>query len=105
MKFIKHELGEMSGGEVAEVELTAAANVRLLDSSNFRKYRYGQWHRYYGGHYKISPVRLQIPKPGHWYVVVDLGGYGGRVGASIRVLPAPATDFAEEAPAVQPEAG
>lgn len=86
MKFIKHDLGQMSGGEIAEVTLTDAANVRLLDSDNLRKYRYGRIPNYIGGHYKESPVLLEIPRAGHWYVVVDLGGYPGEVGSTIQVL-------------------
>ncbi len=42
MQFIKHDLGPLSGGEIVEVTITNAANVRLLDSENFRKYRYGR---------------------------------------------------------------
>ncbi len=90
MQFIKHDLGQLSGGETAEVTITNAANVRLLNSDNFLKYRSGRPHRYNGGHYKESPVRFKIPRAGHWYVVVDLGGYAGEVGSSIRVLSAEA---------------
>ena len=86
MQFIKHDLGQLSGGEIAEITLTNAANVRLLDSQNFRRYRYGHRHKYNGGHYKESPVCFEIPRAGHWYVVVDLGGYAGEVGSSARVL-------------------
>jgi len=86
MQFLKHDLGQRSGGEMVEVTLSSAANVRLLDSSNFQSYRNGQRHRYYGYYAKHSPVRLQIPNSGHWYVVVDLGGYSGQVGSSVRVL-------------------
>ncbi len=90
MQFIKHDLGDLTGGEIAEVTISNAANVRLLDSDNFWKYKYGQRHKYNGGHYKSSPVRFEIPRAGHWYVVVDLGGYAGEVGSSIRVLSAEA---------------
>ena len=86
MQFIKHDLGQLSGGEIAEVAVTNAANARLLDSESSLKYRYGQRHEYTGGHAKQSPVRFRIPRAGHWYVVVDLGGYTGEVGSSIRVL-------------------
>ena len=88
MQFIKHDLGAMAGGETVEVTLSNAANVRLLDSHNFLMYRSGQPHRYTGGHYKTSPVHLRIPRAGQWYVVVDLGGYPGEVGASVRLLAA-----------------
>ena len=88
MQFIKHDLGTRSGGEIVEVTLSgSAANVRLMDSSNFQSYRSGRRHKYSGGHAKRSPVRMQIPRSGHWYVVVDLGGYKGKVGSSVRMLP------------------
>ena len=87
MQFIKHDLGQRTSGEIVEVTLSNAANVRLLDSSNFQNYRNGRRHRYYGGHAKRSPVRLKIPNSGHWYAVVDLGGYSGQVKSSVRVLP------------------
>ncbi len=88
MQFIKHDLGQRTGGEIVEVILKGnAANVRLMDSSNFQSYRSGRRHRYFGGHSKKSPVRLQIPNAGHWYVTVDMGGYVGRVESSVRMLP------------------
>lgn len=34
-----------------------------------------------------SPFRIPIPHSGHWYVVIDLGGYSGTVRSSVRVLP------------------
>ena len=86
MQFIVHDLGQLSGGEIAEVSITNAANVRLLDMDNFLKYRSGRPHRYTGGHAKNSPVCFEIPRPGLWYVVVDLGGYPGEVGSSVRVF-------------------
>ncbi|MCY4020084.1 MAG: DUF1883 domain-containing protein [Chloroflexi bacterium] len=88
MKFVKHDLGQRSGGEIVEVILKGnAANVRLMDSSNFQYFRSGRRHQYIGGHAKRSPVRLQIPRPGHWYVTVDLGGYKGEVSSNVRMLP------------------
>ena len=90
MQFIKHDLGQLAGGEVVEVTLTDAAYVRLMDSANFRKYRSLHRHDSFGGHYDSSPVELRVPYAGHWIVAVDLAGYEGRVGASARVLSAEA---------------
>lgn len=88
MKFIHHDLGRLRGGEIVVVTLKGnAANVRLMDSSNFSSYRRGRRHRFYGGHVKQSPVRLQVPHGGHWHVAVDMGGHGGRVQAGVQVLP------------------
>ena len=86
MQFIKHDLGQLSGGETAEIVITKSANVRLLDSHNFRMYRSGRRFHAIGGRYKESPLRFEIPHHGHWYVVVDLAGHAGEVGSSARVL-------------------
>ena len=88
MRFIHHDLGNLHGGVIVEVTLKgSAANVRLLDSSNFNNYKAGRRHRFYGGHAKKSPVRLQIPHAGRWHVAVDFGGYAGQVRSSAQVLP------------------
>jgi hypothetical protein len=89
-KFIHHDLGSRSRGEVVEVTLSGnAANVRLVDTSNFNRFRHGQQHSYTGGLAKRSPVRLQIPRSGHWHVIVDMTGLQGTVRSSARVLPRP----------------
>jgi Domain of unknown function (DUF1883) len=87
MRFLQNDLGYRSGGEIVEVALSNAANVRLMDSSNFQSYRNGQRHRFYGGQATHSPFRLQIPHSGYWHVAIDLGGYHGSVRASVHVLP------------------
>ncbi len=88
MNFLHTDLGHLSGGQIVEVVLSGnAANVRLMDSSNFSSYRNGRRHRYFGGHAKRSPVRLQVPHAGHWHVAIDLGGYSGKIRASVNVLP------------------
>ena len=86
MNFIHTDLGVLDGDEVVEVELSSAANVRLMDSSNFGDYRRGARHNYYGGHATRSPYRVAVPRGGHWHVTVDLGGYGGSVRADVRLL-------------------
>ncbi len=96
MQFTKHDLGHRTGGEIVEVILKgSAANVRLMDSFNFQSYRSGRRHQYIGGHAKRSPLRLQIPNAGHWYVTVDMGGYAGRVESSVRLLPGKLRPFVE----------
>ncbi len=96
MQFTKHDIGYRPGGEIVEVILKGnAANVRLMDSSNFQYFRSGRRHQYFGGHAKKSPVRLQIPRAGHWYVTVDMGGYAGRVESSVRILPGKLRPFVD----------
>lgn len=84
MKFLHWEVDAVNG-TVVRVELDSQANVMLMDSINFSSYRSGRQFRYFGGHAKRSPVLLSAPHAGHWHVVVDLGGYGGHVNASVSV--------------------
>jgi hypothetical protein len=96
MQFVQHDLGYRQGGEIVEVTLSgSAANVRLMDSSNLSSYKNGRRHRYYGGLAKQSPVRLQIPHSGNWYVTVDMQGLGGSVRSSARILPGPLPELRE----------
>jgi hypothetical protein len=66
MNFQHYDLGHLSGGQVVVVTLSgSAANVRLMDSSDFSSYRSGRRHTYYGGLAERSPVRLGVPHSGH----------------------------------------
>jgi uncharacterized protein DUF1883/TIR domain-containing protein len=88
VQFLHRDLGHQRRGAVVEVTLRgSAANVRLLDPANFQAFRKGRQHRYYGGFYRRSPVRIPVPRDGRWHVTVDLGGHPGRLGATIAVLP------------------
>ncbi|WP_414583926.1 DUF1883 domain-containing protein [Scytonema sp. PCC 10023] len=96
MQFVHHNLGYRKSGEIVEVTLSgSAANVQLLDSSNFGSYKNGRQHRYYGGLARQSPVRLQIPHSGHWHIAVDMQGLQGSVRASARILPGPLAELRE----------
>ena len=88
MQFQHYDLGILSGGETVVVGLEGnAANVLLLDSNNFSTYRQkGTGYKYYGGHVQQSPFRIRVPHSGHWHVAIDLGGYGGTVKSTVRVV-------------------
>ena len=89
MRFNHYDLGQQDRGAIVRVTLKgSAANVRLMDDSNFRAFRAGRRHRYDGGLARRSPVDLQIPRSGRWHVTVDLGGLrGNTTRSSIEVLP------------------
>lgn len=90
MKFVHHELGQCKSGEIVEITLSgSAANVLLMDSSNFQSYRNGREHRYFGGLATKSPVHLQIPRSGNWHIAVDMRGLHGSVSSSAHLLPSP----------------
>jgi hypothetical protein len=65
------------------VDLDKAANVQLLDDTNFAAFRHAGRYRYHGGYYKQTPVNLVPPRTARWHVVVHLGGYAGTVRASV----------------------
>lgn len=58
-----------------------------MSSSDFSNYKNGRRHSYIGGLARKSPVRLQVPNSGHWYVAVDMQGLRGTTRASVRKLP------------------
>ncbi len=79
---------EFSAGpnSVIEVTLDHQANVKLLDPINYQKYQKGQQYKYSGGLATTSPTHISPPRQDHWHLVVDLGGYAGRIRASARKL-------------------
>lgn len=87
VNFLQFDLGQRQRGEIVEVTLTSGANVRLMTSSEFSNYKNGRAHRFIGGLAKRSPLNLQIPSSGRWYVAVDMQGLRGSTRASVRTLP------------------
>lgn len=98
MQFTHYDLGHKQRGTVVEITLTSGANVRLMDSSNFNSYRNNRNHSYIGGLAKQSPVRLQIPRTGHWHVTVDVAGLRNGTRSSIRILRGALPTIPSEAP-------
>lgn len=82
-----YDLGTIDKGKIVEVTLGYAANVRIMDSSNYSSFKNGRRHNFIGGYVKQSPYKVTISHGGHWYVVIDLGGYAGKVKSGVRVLP------------------
>lgn len=97
MKYTHYNLGRKERGEIVEITLSGnAANVRLMDSSNFQNYRRGRRHKYYGGLVKKSPIRLEIPNSANWHVTVDMKGLRGTVRSNLRILPKALPIFKEQ---------
>jgi hypothetical protein len=74
LPFTKYHWNRLDKGATVVVTLTRAANVRLMDSSNFNSYKSGRAHRAFGGLVKSSPFRITVPHTGSWYLTVDLMG-------------------------------
>jgi Domain of unknown function (DUF1883) len=85
MQFLHSEF-TIGSDSVIQVTLDKQANVRLLDDTNFTRYRSGGRYTFHGGRAVKSPVHLSPPHYGRWHVVVDLGGHAGSVRASIGLL-------------------
>lgn len=85
MKYLHQEI-YAGPDDLVEVSLDGQANVMLLDSLNYDHYRRNERFRYHGGLAKVTPVRLVPPRRGTWHVVVDLGGFTGRVKAGVWLL-------------------
>jgi len=89
MDYIKFPLSRLSVGATVVVELRGVeSDVFLVDDSNLHKLGRGDLSHLQGvgGHYKQSPIRLQVPSSGAWTAVVI--PIGGRVEASVTVHPA-----------------
>lgn len=87
MNFTHYKFDRLSSGDIIEVTLQgSAANVRLMNNSNFQSYKNGRRHQYFGGLVKQSPFRLNVPSSGQWHVTVDMAGLRGQVRSSARVL-------------------
>ncbi len=96
MNYQVYDLGQLKNGQRVQVTLSgSAANVRLMDSSNYQSYKSGRSHRYAGGLITRSPVVLGVPSSGHWYVTVDMQGLRGTVKSSVRVLPSALPQYTE----------
>ena len=86
MRYRYYDLHHQQAGTTVTARLEGSVcNLILLDAVNFKRYRAGQPFLYTGGRQWQSPVSLEVPEDGHWYAVVDLGGYKGRVKATVEV--------------------
>jgi hypothetical protein len=84
--FQHYDLGQVAEGSVVEIDVDSRVNVRLLDESNFRTYQGNRGrYQFLGGQAVRRPVRLRVPRAGHWHVALDLGGRGGQWRSSVNV--------------------
>jgi len=76
------DLGSCERGDVWRVELDKAANVFLVDPSNYSAFKAGRSFTYNGGDLiQRSPHDFVVPRSGRWYIVAHSWGlkYGARV--------------------------
>ncbi|MCD0448317.1 DUF1883 domain-containing protein [Actinocorallia sp. API 0066] len=89
MEHLYKNLGSLKKGSTVIVTLRNQANVQVMTTSEYRNYKSGKRYKYFGGRVTKSPFRVSVPSDGNWVVAIDLGGYRGRISASIAVQPPP----------------
>jgi len=70
---------------IIEVTLDKQANVKLMDNSNYQRYRMKKTYDFIGGLVKVSPMIIKSPYPGQWHIIVDLEGMSGAVKAQVKI--------------------
>lgn len=89
MEHQRYDLGNLKKGATVVVTLKNQANVQLMTTSEYTKYKAGRRYSYHGGRVTRSPFNIVVPSNGHWIVAIDLGGYSGQIASSVAVRPPP----------------
>jgi len=72
--------------KIIKVSLSNRANVRLLDTLNYYKYRIGKSYQSNSEHSDKVACTFSPPHKGEWHVIVDLAGQGSEVRAFVEVV-------------------
>jgi len=72
--------------KIIKVSLSDRANVRLLDTLNYYKYRIGKSYQSNSEHSDKIACTFRPPHKGEWHVIVDLTGQGLEVRAFVEVV-------------------
>jgi hypothetical protein len=86
MNFLHYEVTTAPGEAIRVILRGNAANVLVMDDTNYQKYRAGEEYKYFGRYYDRSPAIIRPPNGGRWHVVINLGGYAGNVNAVVQVV-------------------
>ena len=88
MKFL-HQTLDAQRNEIIEVEIDTPTKVKFMTGRDYKAYRLGKTHTYFGGLFDESPVRFVVPHDAKWTIVVEKGTHRQplEVHASCRVTP------------------
>jgi len=78
--------GNFRKGDILIIAVDRSVNIYLVDSINFQHYKNGNSFECYTSKSASSPYSITVPRSGHWYIVLDLGGGSGILNYSIKVL-------------------
>jgi hypothetical protein len=87
--FNYRDLGNCQRGDIWRVELDKAANVFLVDSSNYSAFKSNGRFNYYGGLIERTPHDFVVPRSRRWYIVAHSWGLRYPARVSIRQLSLP----------------
>jgi len=59
--------------QVIKVHIDQPAVVKFFTPVEFKKYKKGITHKYWGGFAENSPARFEVPEKGRYHAVVELG--------------------------------
>lgn len=65
---------DSNGHLTVRVDLKHAADVFLVDSTNYQLYSSGRDFKYFGGNYTKTPVIISVQGSGRWYLIVNNNG-------------------------------
>ena len=89
-RFNHFDLREQRPGTILEVTLSAVNNVRLMNATNFQRFKEGLDFKYLGGVARKSPVKMVIPELADWHLIVDMEGHHGLAEATVKLVAPPA---------------
>ena len=72
MKFLQQPF-EAKCRQIVQVEFDLPAKVKLIEHSEYVKYKLGKTYNYRGGHYAKSPVEFEVPFDGVWHAIIEKG--------------------------------
>lgn len=85
MKY-SYEEGNFRKDDILSIKIDRKVNIYLMDNSNFSRYKNNWNFEHYGGAANTSPYNIKVPRTGHWYIIIDLGGGTGILNYSIKVF-------------------
>lgn len=74
MKFL-HKTFEIKKKEIIEVTIDQPTKVKFMTGRDFKAYKLGKTHSYFGGMFEESPIRFVVPYDAVWNVVVEKGTF------------------------------
>jgi hypothetical protein len=88
MRFLYNQF-QAKKWQIIEVDIDQSTKVKFMTALDFKYYKMGRTHNYYGGLFEAGTLRFVLPFDAVWYAVVEKGTYREPipVRASCRLVP------------------